>query len=423
MRIGLQTWGTEGDVRPFVALARELSSRGHTVRLLYTSVEGRDFDALAASCGIDARAVGGEYFRDHREELERKASENFNVSNPLIQLRAIVSDLMDPVVDAGYAAARELCEESDVMVGHFLFHPTGTAAVASGRPYVMVMLQPVLPSRAYPPIGLPDLGRYVNPLLWRMAAGLIDSVLVRRINALRVRHGVAPLRGVLKDGTAGTALALAAVSPSLFTRPDDWSPNTHVSGFLAVPERAEPWEPDGALRAFLDAGPAPSFLSFGSMFGLDMQRAREAIGIMAEAVRITGTRGIIQVPASILGEMRTREDLCFVTSVPHSRLFPRCALVVHHGGAGTTQSATVAGCPSVVVPHVADQFLWGELLRQRGVAPGNLRRGDLTAARLAARMRAVISQPAMRERAVTLGASLTEERGAARAAELIETIA
>ena len=47
MRIGLQTWGSEGDIRPFFALAEGLQKAGHNVTLVVTSAEDKDYTSLA----------------------------------------------------------------------------------------------------------------------------------------------------------------------------------------------------------------------------------------------------------------------------------------------------------------------------------------------------------------------------------------
>jgi len=59
--------------------------------------------------------------------------------------------------------------------------------------------------------------------------------------------------------------------------------------------------------------------------------------------------------------------------------------VVHHGGAGTTQSATLAGKPSVIIAHIGEQEYWGTELRRRGIAGKTLWRRRVTAAALARR--------------------------------------
>ena len=96
---------------------------------------------------------------------------------------------------------------------------------------------------------------------------------------------------------------------------------------------------------------------------------------------------------------------------------------MHHGGAGTTHAALRAGRPSVVVPHLADQFFWADLLHRRRVAAPPLRRSALTPARLEARLAEILRQPAFTTTAETLAASLTAEPGPAKACELLERFA
>jgi sterol 3beta-glucosyltransferase len=420
LRIGIQTWGTEGDVRPFFALAQALAIRGHRVRLNYTSVEGRLFDALAKGCGIEARSVGGEYFVTHREEVQRRMSEIFALGNPLQQIRGIFEASMDPVVDAMFDAASELAEDSDAVVGHFLTHPAGAAAAKYGKPYTMVTLQPVMPSAHYAPVGMPDLGRFLNPLLWKILGRVLESVLRDRVNHVRDRACVPPVRGLLGATLDHAILVLTAVSPTLFPRPKDWDERIQVSGFLGITDSSEPWEPDPALRAFLDAGVPPVFLSFGSMLTFARDNAAEAVTIMKSALRLSGARGIIQAPEALVSGLASDETAHFIARAPHAKLFPLCSLVVHHGGAGTTQSAVSAGRPSVVVPHAADQFFWGDRLHALGLAAKPLKRTSLTEGALGKRLSQALSDPGMRTRAEEVAKGIRLEDGPARAAELIE---
>ena len=118
-----------------------------------------------------------------------------------------------------------------------------------------------------------------------------------------------------------------------------------------------------------------------------------------------------------------QDNVCYIERAPHAQLFPRCSAIVHHGGAGTTQSALLAGRGSIVVPHAADQFYWADLLHTRGVGAKPLRRTKLAAKPLAQRIRAVLDDEGMVPRAGAIAASLRLEDGAARAAELIEEAA
>jgi UDP:flavonoid glycosyltransferase YjiC (YdhE family) len=422
MRVGLQTWGTEGDVRPFFGLAQALMARGHRVRLCYTNVEGKSFERLAEGCGVEARDVGGDYFRANRDVAGAHLEKLFIDKSPLRQIRGILEAAMDPVVDRMLDAGLELAAESDVMVGHFMTHPAGAAASKHGRPYVLVSLQPILPSVHYAPIGTPDLGRVFNPLLWMIMGRVLESILRDRVNHARARAGIHPVKNLMASTLDHAAKVVTAVSPTLFPRPADWDPRVTLTGFLGVHGAAEPWEPDGPLAAFLEAGPPPVFLSFGSMFTLADGRTLEAVRAMTGALALAGARGIIQAPQPIIAQCEAHPSVHFLSRAPHAKLFPRCSAIVHHGGAGTTQSAVLAGRPSIVVPHAADQFFWADRLHARGLGAKPLKRTALTAARLAPRIRATLDDGEMRRRAEEASLALRDEDGPAQAAAVVESV-
>jgi UDP:flavonoid glycosyltransferase YjiC (YdhE family) len=318
-------------------------------------------------------------------------------------------------------AGQALADESDVMIGHFLAYPAGTAAEMRRVPYGIVALAPIFPSAHYAPIGMPSFGRWLNPLKWRAVSWVLESVFKDRVIALRAQCNLAPISNVHRVALDRSIVALVAISPGLFPRPPDWNHPADVCGFLNLPDSAEAWEPEPALRAFLDAGPPPAFLSFGSMFSVTFgNRTDTVVAKLVEAVVLAGTRGIIQAPEGVIARAPKLDAIAYIVRAPHARLFPRCSMVVHHGGAGTTQSALLAGRPSVVVPHAADQFYWGDLLRRRGVAPKSISAKSLTAKGLASRIRQVVDEPEMTARAKVLGDALREERGPERAAEIVE---
>ncbi|KAL8151831.1 hypothetical protein V2J09_021639 [Rumex salicifolius] len=68
---------------------------------------------------------------------------------------------------------------------------------------------------------------------------------------------------------------------------------------------------------------------------------------------------------------------CFSGSIPYSWLFQRCAVVIHHGGSGSTAAALHAGIPQVLCPFMFDQFYWAERMFWLGVAPEPLKREHL----------------------------------------------
>jgi UDP:flavonoid glycosyltransferase YjiC (YdhE family) len=170
------------------------------------------------------------------------------------------------------------------------------------------------------------------------------------------------------------------------------------------------------VEAFLAAGPPPAVVTFGSMAFSDPPRLG---GVVAEALRSAGLRGIVQAGAAgIAPEAGT--DLLPIGEVDHRSLFPRAAAVVHHGGAGTSHAVAAAGVPSVVVPHIGDQAFWADRLRRLGAAPAPVPPRRLNAATLADRLRTAATSAQVRAAAGNLERRMAGEDGLGEAIRLIE---
>ncbi len=109
-------------------------------------------------------------------------------------------------------------------------------------------------------------------------------------------------------------------------------------------------------------------------------------------------------------------------SLPHGWLFDQVSAVVHHGGFGTTAAALRSGAPGIVVPHIIDQFYWGQRVFELGAGPKFIPRGRLKAQALAAAIRQAVGDSGLRERAAELGRQIcAEPDGVTMAVHLIES--
>ena len=412
MKIGIQTWGSEGDVRPLLALAAGLRGAGHEVSLAVTHVTNKDYTALGASFGVPLRKAG-----HLAPDLVRHAAEVLAGRTDIFrQVDVILRYLFEPVEQDMLRAAKLLCRENDLVIGHFLVHPLRTAAERAGKPCVSVFLAPLIPSGHLPPPGLPHLGRTMNALLWRVGGFVMDRMFLPRINRMRREEGLLPLKNVTQNVFLSRSLNLVASSPSLFPTPPDWDRTIRQCGSFHLPVQGEqPRLPD-ALRTFLAAGPPPVHMTIGSMSAADPS-FEGTTRLFTEAARLAGCRAIIQ--AEHVPDARP-DGIMFIRDVEHHLLFPRCAAVVHHGGAGTSHAASRAGRPSIVIEHVTDQAFWGGVLHHAGVAPPMLHRRTVTAGKLARAISAVLDDVTMQERAAAVGERMQLEKGVARAIELIE---
>ncbi|MDO8679970.1 MAG: hypothetical protein Q7R30_15720 [Acidobacteriota bacterium] len=423
MRIGIQAWGSEGDIRPLIALGHGLVERGHEVELVYTDIADRRYEAVASALGLRARAVATPVVSDINE-THRIGLEIINARDPLAQGKIIFDEFLKPVERELYEAATDLCARSDLLVGHLVLYHLRAAAEHAGKPEVSVTFaHTMLPSRHQHPHGAPRLGEWANAVEWRIGRMALNLLLRPGVNRFRRRVGLGPIKDLLLDGWASHLLNLIAVSPALCAGQPDWPAWNRVCGFLALPSTEhEAVSPE--LARFLADGPPPVFMGFGSLMPLQSSHLTETMALLREAARLADCRAIIQADVGAPPSLGVPGDdrVMIVSRTPHAQVFPQCAAVVHHCGAGTTHTTLKAGVPSVPVPHVSDQFQWATELRRVGVAPAAIPRRQLTATRLAARIRETLQNPRMRECARQIQAEMKDDDGPRTAARLIDEV-
>lgn len=177
---------------------------------------------------------------------------------------------------------------------------------------------------------------------------------------------------------------------------------------------AREWRPPTPLVDFLNAGPAPVFIGFGSTATAHGDELSDKI---THALRRSRVRGVVQ--AGWAGLCCTGDDILTIEDVPHAWLFPRMAAVVHHCGAGTAAAALRAGVPSVPVAGIVDQPFWAHRLHNLDVATRPLRRSALSADDLAAAITLAVTSSTYRTRAQHFSRLLADEDGAANAVGVI----
>jgi sterol 3beta-glucosyltransferase/vancomycin aglycone glucosyltransferase len=296
------------------------------------------------------------------------------------------------------------------------------AADKAGKPYVTVTLNHIgVPSKFKAPLDLPTPGEWFNPLWWALARFAANTALKNRVNDLRTREGLAPTRDVLNDIFFSRDLNILAVS-RVFCKPmPDWDRRHHVCGFFNMEAKDEEWQMPPDLRSFLRDGSPPVYVTLGSMLSLDPDPGR-ITKVLVEGAHGARTRAIVQSRWAEISDIPNYPDILRIEKVPHHRVFPFCSAVVHHGGAGTTHSATRSGCPSIVIQHFLDQGFWGQELKRAGIGPTVLNRRSITPGKLSRAIEFVLQSPGMKKRAEELGRAMWEEHGVERTVELIEML-
>lgn len=417
MRIGLQTWGTEGDVRPFIALAGGLVKAGHQVHLAATAIDQRDYSHYARQMGFEFSSVGT--FQYSKEDLFQTVRNVLKSPNTVNQLIAISNTFMVPVLDEMFVSSQQLVAQCDFVIGHPMAFPLGAAAEIAGVLYAHVSTVTALyPSRYFTPPGLPALGTFVNRLFWGLGNIHVNLLFRSVVNKFRNKYDLPPIRSVIHEAWRSPVLNLAAVSPSLCSYMPDWDHTIKICGFFSLPT-TDTWEMPEALDQFLKAGPPPVFMTFGSMASFDADPTA-MVNLFIQAAKLANCRAIIQADWNKVHDVAEDDSIFRLTQAPHSRIFPQCAAVVHHGGAGTTQSATLAGIPSVIVVHCADQPFWGAVLHQKNIAPPPLFRRNITPQKLAHALSLVLSSSHIADCARRMCIQMSAEKGVETAISHIE---
>ncbi len=406
MRVTLASYGSTGDILPLVALAVGLRDAGHQV----VTVGDQAASAVAARHGLEFHALEGS-FQDTMEPGQPSAL-------AIDAGHFTWKSLRD--YDAHDRARLELIHQvargSDVIVGMPVahYHALAVARDLGARP-VLAVLQPLAPTHDMAPAGagMPRLPRLLRRPAGRLVqwGGWMNAA--RPINAARRSLGQPPTTDPTRD-----VLTLCAWSPTLVPQPDDWPTNRFaVTGHWHLPTRD--WEPDPAVVEFLDAGEPPVHVGFGSMSSFSGTR-RLLDTLLAGLGR---RRIVLAADPTVISDDHLPETAHRITGhVPHEWLFPRCAAIVHHCGAGTAHQATAAGTPSIPVPISLDQPFWADRLHRLGVAsdPLNPRKPSVDAVQRA--VAAAESEP-VKLRARQLAQDIAHEDGIATAVTCIEKLA
>lgn len=414
MKIGMLTWGSHGDIRPFLALADGLQSAGHDVHLVITTLEAGTYDNVRSAAGAKITVLTPHTFS--AEQAEDFGKKTYRTRDPMKQMADILRLAFAPAEDAMFEAAQALCRESELLIGHYFMHPLQVAAEYAGLPYVSVLLSHAgVPSDYVHPLGLSLAGKYGNRLLWWLTRFMLNRTLKHYPDRLRRQLGMAPTRDVVSDIWVSPHLAIVAVSPQICARQPDWPDSIQVCGFLDRPNCELEGVLPPSLADFLAAGPAPVYMTFGSWMPKDITGQKAALRLLTDAAREAGCRAIIQCSDWQACGFSSNDQVLYVAAAPHHQIFPHCQAILHHGGAGTTQSATLAGKPSIVVANLSEQEHWGRELNRIGVAGMPAKRRNVTAASLAKKVRYVCSTPALSEQAARIAEAMRHEDGVAQA--------
>ena len=361
MRVLFSTIGSRGDVQPLVALASHLKSLGHEVRLCVPP----DFREWIESLGIPVTPIG--------PEVRRFAAARPAGAQPPKPLTAEQRRQMaEATVATQFETLTDAAQGCDAIVAATALQMAArSVAEKLGIAYVFAAYAPVvLPSPNHAPPPLPPIPGQAPPAtndnreLWERDAARFNDLFGAAVNARRASLGLAEIGDV--RGHMMTDQPWLAADRVLAPWPDLTDRHVFQTGAWILPDE-RPLSRD--LESFLHSGDPPIYFGFGST------RAPEDAGAtMLDAARALGRRAIVSQGWFDESLVPNDRDCLSIGEVNVHALFSRVAAVVHHGGAGTTTAAALAGVPQLVIPNHYDQHYWAQRVHTLGIgvahAPG-----------------------------------------------------
>jgi len=414
-RIILNTFGSFGDIHPYIAIALELQRRGHvpviaTMQGYREKIEGAGLQFAAVRPDVDLPKEQG-------TELVEKIME------PKTGPRFLTEGLIFPAVRDSYADLSKVVEGADLLVTHPAAPAGPLVARKTGMPWVSTVLAPFSFYSSYDP-PVPPFWQWTRKLsvLGPGVMGFFLGVMkgtykAKAITDFRDELGLSNTGNPMFEGQHSPTLVLALFSELFGQRQPDWPSQTEITGFCFYDGNHNVEIPI-EFKHFLDNGAPPIVFTLGSSA---VWVARDFYEESIRAAKRLGRRAVL-----LIGDERNLprvlpEGIIALDYVPYEALLPRACAVVHHGGVGTTSHALLAGVPTLIVPFAFDQSDNAEHARKVGTSR-TLYRDKYLETRVADELHELLRQPSYARRAMEVGQRLKQENGPARAADLIEQV-
>jgi UDP:flavonoid glycosyltransferase YjiC (YdhE family) len=416
VKVVLLALGSHGDVQPMVALGKALKGMGVPVMV----VALRNFAPLVEAAGLSFMPIN-RTLDESGPEAEAAARKMAGGGRSYGRaVNAWLADIAPQVTAAEMAAV----EPGDVVIAGVLSIDDAVALQeARGCLAVHMLTAPVIPTASGPstvfairPQGTSVLNRWAGraslaagtPMLTTTGRHLRDQLHLPRTSAL----------GFLQ--MLQTVPTLLTTSPLVTPPADDWPANICQTGIWF--DDCPTWDPPADLTEFLAAGDPPVFIGFGSMPSADP--SADAL-LMMQSARRAGRRAVIRPSNGWSGSEDSPEDVYLLRDAPYRWLFPQMAAVIHHGGAGTTAEALLAGVPNAVVAFGVDQPYHGRRIHDLGAGPAPITRSQLNAHRLT-KLITTLTRPAQAAKwlagAAEARSQLLQERGLSVAVERLSML-
>jgi rhamnosyltransferase subunit B len=414
-RIVITTFGSYGDVNPYVGLALELRRRGHQPVLAMPAI----YRPALEQEGLEFHAVRPDLDPNDTAQIKR-------IMDPARGTEAIFGELVIPNLRATFDDLHGVCQKADLVLTHPAALVGPIVAEALRRPWASTVLAPMSFFSVSDPVVPPPVP-WVHRLLTRSRAmsrlfvWLSDRITrqwARPVQRFRESLGLDAGGNPILAGQHSPHLVLALFSTVLAEPQPDWPRNTCLAGPILY-NGAGSAGVSAEIDAFLAAGAPPIVFTLGTSA---VEAAGSFYDVSAEAIRQMGRRAVMLVGRHAHNRPAVTDDRILVVDyAPHAALFPRAAAVVHQGGVGTLHQALASGRPMLIVPHAHDQPDNAHRVTRLGVAR-TLYPKRYTVDGVARELARLLDDPGYASRASAVASVVRSETGAVTACDAIDRL-
>ena len=406
MKIILISIGTRGDMEPFLAIGEILQEKGHHVICAFPE----QFQNLAEDSNMEFASLGTKFIELLDSEVGKAAmggsGSGWKKFLANVKLASNQTDVNKELVHRQY----EFIESQDpdrIIYNGKATYPIIWGLEHRGKNILICPLPYMHYVSGHTHVAFnSNYGPFLNKLTYSLADfGLVTTV---GISAKWLNLPRKITRTQIKDALRSNK-TIYTISPSLFSRPDEWNKNLEILGYHQRNQDIK-WQPDQQLNNFLakHSNERILLITFGSMTNPEPE---EKTKIMMEILERNKIPAIINTASGGLIEpdRYDAELIHFVSQIPYDWIFPKMYGVIHHGGSGTIHLALKYGCASLIIPHIIDQFVWNKIVADLGAGPKGIKVGKISTSNLEPKIIELVNKGSYKKRAQQIASQMSKE--------------
>ena len=362
MNIGIFTYGTRGDLQPYVAIALGLMDKGHKVTLSATE----DFKDFVEGFGVTFQPLWGNAETMMNSTEGQSIVQTENSIKLMKYYFKVLHDNREPLRKSYYDAISKI----DFIIANAMTLPI-VSAIAEKQNKKMALtyfMPPVVPTTEFP-LGDFDFLNFswYNKLTYKIAHYFFWLFVKKDTNEYRNELGLAELKeNLVAHIDKQKVLDLYCISQSLIPQPKDWESHHKITGFINIPKQKRdnhfldqtPTE----LTGWLSKGDKPIYIGFGSN---GIGNTTKFIKIINHILEQTTERILFCTGWSRFDNLPKHDNLFVTKYVNHETILPQCKIGIFHGGAGTLATMFRHNLPVIIVSFYTDQPTWGKIVGHR----------------------------------------------------------